>query len=312
MDIKPGHLLYLAAIGEHGSFVRAAEHLNISQPALSLSIQRVEHLTRTKLVERGRNGARLTVAGKLLARRGCEIRGAIAAAAEEIDLLAHGISGRLRVGGTPLSANSFIPEVIGRILQITHDVSITVIEGIDEDLLELLSRNELDIVIGAPGPVSNRSAFDTTPLFASKTLLVVRSDHPLASQHSVSLADLENALWAIPPEGGAFRKQIEALFTAYGIAFPEKTVQASSIHVITRIIQLSDAVTLAADHIVRDEVALGRLRCIEIPEPAALRIFSIHTKADSELGNLGALFCELALSLAPAYDKRVDAPTPAL
>ncbi len=312
MDIKPGHLLYLAAVGEHGSFVRAAKYLHISQPALSLSIQRIEHLTRTKLVERGRNGARLTTAGLLLARRGCEIRGAIAAAVDEIDLLNHGISGRLRIGGTPLSTNSIIPEVIGQILSVTEDVSISVIEGIDEELLELLERNELDIVIGAPGSVANRPAFDTTPLFSSKTLLAVRRDHPLAARRSVSLADLENAVWAIPPEGGAFRKQVEALFTAYGIAFPERIVQASSIHVITRIIRLSDAVTLAAEHIVRDEVALGRLKCIQIPESAAPRVFSLHTKANSELGNLGELFCELALKLAPTYDSEFDTPVPNL
>lgn len=309
MDIKPGHLIYLAAIGEYGSIVRAAEHLRISQPALSLGVQRVEHLTGTKLVERGRNGARLTVAGLMLARRGNEVRGAIEAAVKEVDLLAHGISGQLRIGGTPLSANSIIPEVIGQILQRTQDVSICVVEGIDEELLEMLRKNELDIVIGAPGPVAERRAFDTTPLFSAKTLLVVRTDHPLLSQKIVSLADLESALWAIPPEGGAFRNQIEALFMANGIAFPDRTIQASSIHVITRIIRLSDAVTLAAEHIVRDEVELGRLKCIDILETSALRVFSIHTRADSELGNLGKMFCQFAEQLAPAYgrlDKRMS------
>ena len=60
MEIKPRYLLHLAAIGEHGSFVKAAEALNISQPALSLSIQRIEDITKAKLVDRGRNGARLT------------------------------------------------------------------------------------------------------------------------------------------------------------------------------------------------------------------------------------------------------------
>ncbi len=89
-------------------------------------------------------------------------------------------------------------------------------------------------------------------------------------------------------------------------------MQASSIHDITRIIRLSDAVTLAAEHIVRHEIALRRLKSIEIPESAAQLVFSLHTKANSELGNLGELFCELALKLAPTCNGEFDMPVSSL
>lgn len=304
MEIKPRHLRYLTAIRAHGSYVKAAESLKISQPALSLSVQRIEDITKAKLVDRGRHGARLTAAGLVLARHGSEIEAALSSAAEDISLFSHGISGRLRIGGTPLSANGLIPEVVSRLLGVTSDVAINVIEGVDEDLLDMLVRNELDVVIGAPGGEFTRPAITTTKLFSAKTVLVVRPDHPLHGVGAVSLSELETSLWAIPPQGGAFRNQIEALFTANGIAFPQRTIQASSIYVLKNIVRLSDAVTLAAEQIVRDEVEAGQLSCVEVAEPVALRIFGLHTRSDKELGDLANLFCELAVEIAPKFDLR--------
>ena len=301
MEIKPRYLRYLAAIETHGSFVKAAGSLNISQPAMSLSIQRIEDITKTRLVDRGRHGAKLTRAGLVLARHGNEIESAIQSASDEIDLLSHGISGRLRVGGTPLSASGLIPEVISHILNVTNDVAISVTEGVDEDLMDGLARNELDVVIGAPGMIGDRLEFVTKPLFAAKTVLVTRVDHPLQKNESVSLADLQDALWAIPPQGGSFRTQIEALFTANGIPFPQRTIQAASIELLKRIVRQSDAVTLAAEQFVHTEVERGQLDCLDIAEPVALREFGLHMRAKTEPGDLGRLFCDLAVELAPGF-----------
>ena len=62
-------------------------------------------------------------------------------------------------------------------------------------------------------------------------------------------------------------------------------------------------VTLAAEQIVRDEVRLGQLSCLDIAEPVALRVFGLYTKADREMGDLGKLFCRLVIELAPEFAK---------
>ena len=309
MDIKPNHLLYLAAVDEHGSLVRAARSLNISQPALSIAIQRLEDITQRPLVERGRNGARLTPAGELLARRGAEIDISVSSAVEEISLLSRGISGRLRVGGTPLTTNSIIPVVIGRILEITTDVVITVLESIDEDLLEKLESNELDVVIGAPTSGENGPSITSVPLFNARTVLVTRPHHPLRTRRQVSLSDLNDLAWAIPPHGGAFRKQIEAFFTTNGVPFPTRIIEASSIQILRRIIETSDAVTLASAQIVQDELTLGKLSYLELTEPLAERVFGLYTKANRELGSLGNLFCEIAIQCAPEFEMALEVET---
>jgi LysR family pca operon transcriptional activator len=304
--MKPGYLLYLAAIGEHGSFVRAAEALHISQPALSLSVQRIEELAGTNLVDRGRKGARLTPAGEMLARRGLEIQGALTSAAEEIDLFKQGISGKLRVGGATLSTNIMIPEIIKQILAENSDVVINIIDGVDEELLDMLSRNELDVVLSAPGQKANLTSIQSQPLFRAKTVLVVRNDHPLQSRTEVSLAELNNELWAIPPEGGAFRKQLEALFTTNEIPFPNRIIEAASLPILTRIIRTSNAITLAAAQVIHDEMSFGQLSYLNVKEVVALRAFSIHTRAEGRLSSLCERFCTIASELAPAFDMPVE------
>ena len=311
MEIKPRYLRYLAAIGTHGSFVKAAASLNISQPALSLSIQRIEDITRVRLVDRGRHGASLTRAGSVLARHGHEIEAAILSAADEISLLSHGISGQLRIGATPLSASGVIPDVIARMLAVTTDVSISVRESVDEDLLDLLARNELDVVIGAPGTGGDDALFTKQALFAAKTVLVARAGHPVLASGRVSLAALNDVLWAIPPEGGSFRKQIEALFTANGIPFPQRVVQAASFDLLKRIVRQSEAVTLAAEQIVRDDVEKGLLGWVDIAEPVAVRPFGLYTRAKRDLGDLVDLFCQFAVEIAPEYAALPEAQTQA-
>lgn len=295
MELIPRHLRYLATIGDFGSFVSAAKFLKISQPALSLSIKRAEDIAKTKLVERDRNGARLTPAGMLLARRGKEIEAAISAATEEIGLLSFNIKDTLRIGGTPLITNGIFPDIISQILENNENISISIHEGLDDELLEMLSQNELDVVISSPGIAVDRSIFDTTPLFSTKTVLVVNPEHRLLSEKKVSLADLQNSIWAAPLKGGVFRSQLEALFTVYGVPFPKKIIQAQSIHILKKIIAKSEAVTLASEHVVQAEIDSGMLSSLDIVEPIAEREFGLHTITGRELSDFGKYFCKLII-----------------
>ena len=132
MNIESRQLRHLAAIGRNGTFVSAAKALGMSQPALSLSIQRLEDILKVSLVERGRNGATLTEAGRLLACRSEEMDETIAAVVREIELTSQGIKGKLRIGGTPLATHNIIPATISVILEQTKDVAFEIVEATDE------------------------------------------------------------------------------------------------------------------------------------------------------------------------------------
>lgn len=309
MKLESRQIRHLAEIGRQGTFVGAAKALGMSQPALSLSIQRLEDILKVKLVERSRKGATLTEPGRLLAQRSEEIDETIEAVLREIELSSRGIKGRLRVGGTPLATSNIIPATISAILAQTKDVAFEIVEEVDEALIGLLDGGQLDVVICAGAQVAARATHDFTPLFEAKTVLAMRSGHPLAVHESLSLDQLQDETWAFPQQGGTFRKQIEALYVTRGWAFPERIIQSASISSLLKTVRMTDAISLLSEQLILDELRLGLMKCVDIEHALAPRVFGILTRKDRSLSNLGRLFCEIATDKAGDLAARDTAAT---
>ncbi len=85
------------AVAEHKSITKAAASLHRTQPALTISIGKLERLLGVSLVERGRSGARLTSAGILLSRRMRRMLDRLDAALAEIAAIPDGVSWAKRI-----------------------------------------------------------------------------------------------------------------------------------------------------------------------------------------------------------------------
>ena len=98
MRIDPQRLIRLAVLIQHGSFSRAADHLGLTQPALSQSIAQIEKEVGVKLIERTPHGVEPTIYGQVLYEHAKSIDRELAQAAQQIQELAFGQKGALRVG----------------------------------------------------------------------------------------------------------------------------------------------------------------------------------------------------------------------
>jgi len=306
MEIDPRLLRYLLAIDRQGSFVRGAETLGISQPALSVAISRLEDVVGARLMDRGRQGAQLNPLGKLLARHAASIETVLETTRHEVSLFQREIEGPLAIGGTPLVTASIIPDVLARLEREVDRLSVRVVEGTDEVLFEQLERYELDVVISNIGLVPHPALARTLPLFDARTLAVVRPGHALAERTRVTLAELLDWTWALPPRGGAFRLQMEAIFATYGLPFPENRIEAAQFSILKQIVHKSDAVTLLSDQIVREDLDKGTLVAIPLVERVGVRRFGLHTLASRKPNPLAARFIEMVL--ASARDYAIPAP----
>src|SRR5262245_26339494 len=111
MDLRD--IEYFAVLAEHGQLVRAAEALGLSQPALSLSLRRLEKSAQAKLVRRTPKGVELTDVGAALLTHVERLRLARHDLAREVADLAQGTAGQLRVGTGPATADGFLPLACG-------------------------------------------------------------------------------------------------------------------------------------------------------------------------------------------------------
>ena len=96
MDLR--HLRYFQAVAEELSFSRAAQRLNIAQPALSRAVQELEEELGVRLIDRNRRTIRLTPAGEVLLRETGLIFENLDDTLRKVRRTASGEDGELRLG----------------------------------------------------------------------------------------------------------------------------------------------------------------------------------------------------------------------
>lgn len=172
----------LTAVVRAGSFGRAAEELGYTQSAVSQQIARLESLVGHRLVDRPSRGGtvRTTAAGEALLARAATVEGELVRARADLDGLASGSAGVLRIGTFASVGARLLPAAL-HALQASHPgVSVRLTEaGDDADLLGLLDAGELDVTfVVHPLP---RTAWHTVDLLEDPYVVAVRADHPLAA-----------------------------------------------------------------------------------------------------------------------------------
>ena len=113
MEIQ--QLRALEAIAKEGSFLAAAARLDVSQSSLSHSIATLERDLGARLLDRGRNGAKPTDAGRRALPYARQVLASLDAIRAESDASTGLISGRVRVGSIPSAAVAFLPKVIAHL-----------------------------------------------------------------------------------------------------------------------------------------------------------------------------------------------------
>ncbi|MGH3103318.1 MAG: LysR family transcriptional regulator [Gaiellaceae bacterium] len=177
------HLAALQAIAEEGSFGRAANRLGYTQSAVSQQIATLERIVGERLLERpgGPRPVSLTEAGALLVRHAEAIVARLHAARADIDALATGAAGSLRVGTYQSVGKQILPGVLRRFGAEWPRVELRLTEtNTDQDLVAMIERGDLDLTFADfamwEGP------FAAVHLLDDPYVLLVQSDSPLAAR----------------------------------------------------------------------------------------------------------------------------------
>src|SRR4051794_37690513 len=147
--LKLRHLNVLVAVVEHGSMVRAAEHLSISQPVVSKAIADLEELLGVQLLDRGPQGIEPTIYGRALVKRSVSLFDDIRTSISELEHLADPTAGVLRIGTTEAFSTTLLPAIINRL---SRQYPRLVFDIVLADSTTLLDRDlrgrRVDLVIG--------------------------------------------------------------------------------------------------------------------------------------------------------------------
>lgn len=267
--IKLRHLNCFLEVARQGSVQRAAEILSISQPAVSKTLKELESLLECQLFERGHRGVTLTDAGTVF----------LHAAGPSLQALRRGVqslrsgeyqAGELRLGVLSSVEGRLMPEVIRRLHHSHHGLRISAEGGPASYLLGLLRSAELDLVIGRLSDSPHVAGLQFEPLYSDAMVTVVRSGHPLLdARRDAVVSRLNDYPVVLPPPDTTLRQHADSLLLQAGAGLPDTRLETLSNALARSYVLQADAVWLAPQDAVTEDLAESMLGCLVLPGQAS-------------------------------------------
>ena len=222
--MKLHDLHILMTVVQAGSMNKAAAILNSTQPAVSRSIGDLERTMGVPLLDRSPRGIAPTDYGRALLDGGAAVFDDLRQTLKNIEFLDDPAAGSVRIGCSPLLAASFVSAVIDRVSRRFPRVEFQLVSAPVETVHRDLHERNLDLLITRRvGPIADeRLSFEF--LFDDSLVVVAGTQHPLARRRKISLAQLADESWVLPPPDNVLGSAVMESFRAGGLDYPRATV----------------------------------------------------------------------------------------
>ncbi len=213
IEIRPLH--YFITVANELSFTRAAEKLHIAQPAISMSIKKLEHDLGVQLFHRHDRKISLTDEGHVLYEHGKRLL----QQADETELAMKELSGlsagEVRVGIPSMLGSYYFPPILMAFRHRYPNLTLQVIEGGTWKLQQMLENGDIDLsVIVAEMP---SDSLETRALLKEQMLVTVPQDHPFVALDSIPPELFFKEELVMFKEGYFHRRVIDRLAQQQGI-----------------------------------------------------------------------------------------------
>ncbi|GAB5453086.1 MAG: oxidative stress transcriptional regulator OxyR [Halioglobus sp.] len=199
-------LRYLVALSETGHFRKAAEHCNVSQPTLSIAIKKLESELGVSLFERSRHKVSTTPTGDRIVEQARTVLQEAQNLLQLAELGKDPLGSMMSVGAIYTVGPYLFPRLVGNAQQLAPNMPLFIEESYTANLRGKLSRGELDAVFVAL-PFTEPDVV-TKAVYDENFVVVVPSDHDLASEKEVDPAALASYRVLLLGEGHCFRDQV--------------------------------------------------------------------------------------------------------
>ncbi|EHI3272778.1 TPA: LysR substrate-binding domain-containing protein [Salmonella enterica subsp. enterica serovar Javiana] len=280
--IRLRHLHTFVAVAQQGTLGRAAETLNLSQPALSKTLNELEQLTGTRLFERGRLGAQLTVPGEQFLTHAVKVLDALNTAGQALNRKEDASADVVRVGTLPTAALGILPAAIGRFHQQQKSTSLQVATMNNTMLLAGLKSGEIDLGIGRMSDPELMGGLNYELLFLESLKLVVRPGHPLL-QETITLSRVMEWPVVVSPKGTVPRQNAEALLQSQGCKMPAGCIETLSASLSRQLTVDYDYVWFVPSGAVKEDLRQATLVSLPVPTQSAGEPIGILTRVDIPL-----------------------------
>lgn len=251
MDIKP--LRYFLAIAKSASFTRAAEQLNVAQPAVSMAIKKLETELGLTLLHRSDRKISLTDEGERLLLHAKKIVQATDDALLEMTELKGLNQGEVRVGIPSMLGSYYFPPILMAFRHRHPTINLKVIEGGTWQLQRMLEQGELDLSVIVAETLPE--GLETHRLLKEEMRVTVAKDHPFSRLESVTPEAFFEEELVMFKEGYFHRRVVDKLAKAAG-KDPKIGFETNLIPLIKSITQQGFGVSTLLSMVVENDAEL--------------------------------------------------------
>lgn len=220
-------LRLLIALGDHGSLLKAAQQVALTQPGASKALQEIETTFDTPLFNRTNRGLEPNEAGHCVIRYARLIHTDLSHMREEMEGIQRGQGGRV-AAGVIMGAVPRLTDAITALIARNPDMSVEIVEDTSAALLSQIDAGRLDLAICRTTISQTPQLYDSLKLQDETLAVVANVHHPLRRAKQLALQDLAEYRWVVYRANMPMRLLLEREFRDAELRFPVHLLETTS------------------------------------------------------------------------------------
>jgi LysR family transcriptional regulator, transcriptional activator of the cysJI operon len=282
-------------VAEHLNFRKAAEHLFLTQPAVTLQIKALEDDLGVRLFDRAANRVSLTPQGSLLLGYAKKIATLVSEAEQELGAEDGKVSGELSLGVSTTIAQYVLPRLLGAFLDEHPRVQFSLHSGNTDEIVQLLLENKLSIGL-IEGPARDRGI--RTEHFMQDELVLITP--PAFESNHLSCDQLVASNLLMREHGSGSRHVVETALEKAGLRLKtfKKVMNLDSTETIKSAVEAGLGIGFVSRWAISKELELGALKIAEVAGLRIARHFSLISRTGPKPQGPAGAFRAFALGRA--------------
>jgi LysR family carnitine catabolism transcriptional activator len=294
MNVTVKQLRGFVAIAHTGSFAEACEQLHLSQPALSVSIRKLEEATGGLLFSRSTRSVALTPEGREFLPVAKRLLGDWSEGLEDLRQLFTLQRGKISVAAMPSYASNCLPSVLAEYGQHFPNIAVTVLDVVMEEVIESVQSGRAEL--GITFRPDMLDGVDFQPLFSDRFIAVLPPQHRLIEKPQLRLKDLLSGTLVALNRGSSTRQWTDELIIKARLQ-PPQIFEAYQLTTVGAMVAAGLGVGLVPALCAGQMSGLGAV-CRPISGPSIEREVGVFTRRRHALSSAAQALLKL---LVPLY-----------
>ena len=292
-------------VARHLSFVRAAEALHLTPPAVTMQVKELEAGVGLPLFDRQGRKVALTTAGEYFHVYAKRLIVTMKDAEDAMARFKRVETGVLSIGLVS-TAKYFVPRLLARFREEHPGIEVKLqVSGNREQLLTLLHSKEIDLAVMGRPP--RELATRAEPFAAHPLVFVCPPGHPLLAVEHLQMAALEPYPFMVREPGSGTRKAMEDLFREHQVS-PRISMEMSSNETIKQAVMAGMGLSFLSLHTLGLELSNGLMKVLEVEGTPVMRTWNVVHLLSKLLSPAAEAFRYFIIEEGENYLRAHDAP----